>query len=117
MSNYYNSINFADLRNANLKRLEEFGHGGLEDGWNEAEWGCAVAGEVGELCNILKKMIRQAPDDPPIMRLRQLAASEIADVAIYLDLVAAKLDLNLSYIIQKKFNEVSEMRGMQTRLD
>ena len=26
--------------------------------WSPMEWGCALAGEVGELCNFLKKMSR-----------------------------------------------------------
>ena len=114
---YHNHINFADLRRANLKRLREFGHGDLETGWSEMEWGCALAGEAGELCNILKKINRQLPDDLPVAQLRMMAAKEIADTLIYLDLIAAKLDINLSFITKFKFNEVSEKRGMITRLD
>lgn len=116
MYGYHNYINFADLRKANLQRLPEFGHGDLETGWNVAEWGCAVAGEAGELCNILKKINRQLPGDPPIMRLRQMAAKEIADTLMYLDLIAAKLDINLSFVVKEKFNETSEKHNMQTRL-
>jgi len=107
---------FEDLRNANLTRLTEFGHGTLEDGWNVAEWGNALAGETGELCNVLKKMIRQMPSDPPKDELRIEAMNEIADVAIYLDLLAAKLEIDLAVAIKEKFNAVTRKRNLKTYL-
>ena len=104
------------LRTANMIRLERFGHGDLTEGWNVAEWGCAAAGEMGELCNILKKINRNASFDPPLEDLRLEAADEIADTMIYLDLIAAKLDLNLGEIIVFKFNKTSEAKGFPEKL-
>jgi NTP pyrophosphatase (non-canonical NTP hydrolase) len=41
----------------------------------------------------------------------QSVSDEIADVAIYLDLLAARLGINLEEAVVKKFNEVSEKIG------
>lgn len=110
-----NYITFNELRDANVSRCVKFGHGGIE-GWNEAEWGNAIAGETGELCNVLKKIIRQMPSDPNQIELRSMASEEIADVIIYLDLLAAKLDLHLGACIKLKFNKTSEKHGFSERL-
>lgn len=110
------NLSFEKLRRVNTSRVEFFGHGTLENGWNVAEWGCAVAGETGELCNILKKMNRAAPFDPSREDLTALAADEIGDVLIYLDLIAAKLGLNLGECARDKFNAVSERYGYPHRL-
>lgn len=109
-------ITFHELRDANVSRVESFGHGGIQDGWNEAEWGCAIAGEVGELCNILKKYIRQIPSDPSLAELREKATKELADVVIYADLIAARLGVDLGTAVRDKFNEVSEKHGFKQRI-
>ena len=102
-------ISFSDLRSANVDRVELFGHGSLEDGWNPAEWGNALAGETGELCNLLKKYIRQLPTDPTREDLVTMAAEEMADIIIYLDLIGAKLDIDLADAVRSKFNKVSDI--------
>ena len=48
------------------------------DEWSPTDWGCALAGEVGELCNFLKKRLR-GQDIPD-----KAIADEIADVMICL---------------------------------
>ena len=113
MSRY--EITFEQLRKANVARCEKFGHGGI-DGWNEAEWGNAIAGECGELCNLLKKKIRHMPTDPKGTALDNMIADEIADVIIYLDLLAAKLDINLANSILIKFNLTSKKHSLSDRL-
>lgn len=91
----------ARLRVLNMRRCREaFKH--EADPWNAAEWGCAIAGEAGELCNLLKKMRRG--ESVPL----QDVADEIADVVIYLDLLAAELGVDLGAAIASKFNKVSE---------
>lgn len=105
-----------ELRKANLSRVSRYGHGSIENGWDLMQWGCALAGEVGELCNVLKKMVRQAPGDPSPDQLTGDAAGEIADVMIYLDLVAAKLDLVLQRVVTRKFNQSSKKFGFPERL-
>lgn len=109
-------LSFNALRKVNLDRVTAFGHGGIDDGWNEAEWGNAIAGEVGELCNVLKKFIRQAENDPDPDTLRTMAGKELADVVIYADLIAARLHVDLGDEVRAKFNEVSERHGFHQRL-
>jgi NTP pyrophosphatase (non-canonical NTP hydrolase) len=100
------SLDLLELRKANKLRCErDFKHS-LED-WSEMEWGCAAAGEMGELCNLLKK--RKRGEDIPM----KAVMDEIADVIIYLDLLAARLGVRLSGPIREKFNEVSERRGSE----
>ena len=103
------SLDLLVLRKANVKRcVQDFKHS-LDD-WSEMEWGCAAAGEMGELCNLLKK--RKRGEDIPL----KAVMDEIADVIIYLDLLAAKLGVHLSGPIRDKFNEVSERRHSNIRL-
>ena len=49
-------LTFNKLREANVKRCNKHFHK-LND-WSPTDWGCALAGEVGELCNFLKKARR-----------------------------------------------------------
>ena len=75
------------------------------DSWSETDWGCAAAGEMGELCDLLKK--RRRGQDIPL----EAVGKEIADVVTYLDLLCAKLGLSLQDVVTKKFNEVSARCG------
>lgn len=87
------------FRRANVQRCED-GFFALES-WSPTDWGCALAGEVGELCNLIKKMRRG----------QEVALSDVADemvdVFTYLDLLAARLGISLADHVPKKFNEVS----------
>ena len=105
-------LSFTELRAANLARLP----GAIDEGWNLAEWGCALAGETGELCNVLKKHVRQMEGDPDRAELRGMAAEELADVLIYADLIAAKLEIDLGEWVKYKFNKDSLKRGLPQRL-
>lgn len=72
------------------------------DAWSPTDYGCALAGEVGELCNYLKKVKRGSN-----IAISEIA-KECADVFIYLDLLCARLDIDLEEEIISKFNEVSD---------
>ena len=96
-------LTFWYFRQQNLARCED-AFGPLKD-WSPTDWGCALAGEVGELCNLLKKMRRGEPVDYGDLE------DEIADVQTYLDLLAARLDINLASATRTKFNAVSAKRG------
>jgi NTP pyrophosphatase (non-canonical NTP hydrolase) len=103
------AISMGVFRRANVTRAREsFGH--RLTSWTPAEWGCALAGEVGELCNLLKKLRRGEQVN------RKDLADECADVFAYLDLVAAALDIDLEIAIISKWNEVSQRRGYPVRL-
>ena len=46
-------LTFAELRDANVTRCNESFH--PVDAWSGTDWACALAGEVGEACNVVKK--------------------------------------------------------------
>ena len=70
--------------------------------WSETDWACALGGEVGELLNLIKKRRRGA--GIPINAI----SDEIADVFIYLDLLAARFGIKLEDAVTWKFNVVSD---------
>lgn len=80
------------------------------DSWTPLEWGGALAGECGELCNLLKKMRRGSKIS------KKEIAYELADVITYADLVGAALDIDLGETVKKKFNIVSKRWKSKYRL-
>jgi len=114
------TLTFAFLRRRNVQRCEDVFHP-LRD-WSPTDWACAMAGEAGELCNVVKKMRRldgaDAKDDTPDRRdsLTVEAAVELADTVIYADLVAARLGIDLGRAVIAKFNAVSVTRGSSFKL-
>jgi NTP pyrophosphatase (non-canonical NTP hydrolase) len=101
-------LTFEELREQNVDRCAAVFHPLAH--WSPTDWGCALAGEVGELCNLLKKERRGEGLDVIA------AADELADVVIYADLLAARLGINLSGAVVRKFNEVSRRRGSEILL-
>lgn len=99
------------LKTANRLRCPKFGHGGIE-GWEIEKWMLGLSGEVGEMANIIKKVIRG--DD--IENSKELIAKEAADVATYLDMACQRLGIDLATAIIDKFNEVSERVGSEVRM-
>lgn len=98
-------------------------HPGFPDDteWSLADWSNAVAGEVGELCNVVKKIRRHEGGFRDVnlldlQVLRMMAGNEMADVILYTDLLATKMRLNLSYFVAHKFNEKSIEQGFPQRL-
>lgn len=111
-------LTFSDLRLANRDRQDYWG--GSEN-WTLADWSNAVAGEVGEACNVVKKLRRPhlgtvGNDHQPEVYARQLE-SEIGDVLIYLDLLANAAGLDLDRCVLRAFNEKSEELNMPVRLE
>lgn len=72
--------------------------------------GNATAGEVGELCNVIKK-IHRGDFTLKEANEKELLADEAADVVIYLDLLCQKAGINLGNAIVNKFNKSSEKIG------
>jgi NTP pyrophosphatase (non-canonical NTP hydrolase) len=116
-------LTFEQLRMASKARAEAW-HGSLNH-WSVMQWACAAAGEMGEACNVAKKMQRildgiakrkeeLLPDS--LLQQREKLAIEIADTIIYLDLLAARENIDLSEAIRLKFNKVSEEFGFIQRL-
>jgi NTP pyrophosphatase (non-canonical NTP hydrolase) len=103
------------LQEANRLRCILFGHN-IAD-WNPLEWSAAVAGEVGELCNVIKKLHRgtQVDRDGSPLGSRQIA-EEAADVVIYLDILMQRCGLDLATAIEQKFNSKSEEIGSTIKI-
>ena len=102
-------VTFARLRTKNVYRdYKDFGDN--VNTWSLPTFGNALAGEVGEACNLIKK--RDRGDSIPVSEI----GKELADIVIYADLIAAKLGLSLGDCIKQKFNEVSGRIGSEVRL-
>lgn len=101
-------MDFKGLKKVNTKRDKEcYAH--CED-WGVTDWGCAIAGETGELCNLLKKVKRGDEVDPIAIQ------EEIADIVIYCDLLASYLRFDLEKAIIHKFNKTSDKLGSKVKL-
>jgi NTP pyrophosphatase (non-canonical NTP hydrolase) len=132
-------LTFDQLRAANEERLPLFKDRTgkvcheAPDGsdWTPAEWITAIMGELGELAGELKKTRRGDYGSEPWFVLRypnechpsempdevkKKIASEIADVAIYLDLFTRQFGIDLGEAVRDKFNEVSDRVGVEVKL-
>lgn len=114
------ALTFADLRRGNKARLPLFKNGKGEivhnaDGsdWKLGQWGNALAGEVGEAANIIKKIER---GDKTLEEARQDLADELADVMAYLDILAFRAGIDLGQAVADKWNRVSERIGCAVRI-
>ncbi len=122
MSYLTDGLTFNNLREANKLRLPQFKNSKgepaheKEDGsdWSLAEWMNAVAGELGEAANIIKKVRR---GDLTLDEARPMLAEEFADIVTYLDITAAQAGVNLGQATMDKFNKVSKRVGSNVRLD
>ncbi len=116
-----NSLSFNRLRIANVDRLPNFKNklGNLAhsrpDGsdWSPSQWLQALIGEIGEYANIRKKYER---GDIPYHEFIKEAEKELADVQIYLDILAFQLRIDLGQAVINKFNEVSKRIDYEGRL-
>ena len=112
-------MDFATLRAANLSRCARWHPRGLTE-WSLSDWGVATAGEMGEALNVIKKLNRERDDIAGNTlteeQLRIELADEIADVAIYLDIMAASEGIDLAQAIARKFNKTSVKVGFPERL-
>lgn len=112
---------FKYVSDINKARALVWHTGGLEE-WSPAEWGNAAAGEMGELCNVLKKLLRiehgvQQANNMTREKLLKEAAKEIGDTYLYLNLIALRLDLNIFECIRDTFNRVSVREGFPHRIE
>jgi len=92
------------LRHANIERDKE---------WNPDKVislsfrGNETAGELGEACNILKKLERVELGLVGSKSTPEALAEELADVMICIDLIAMEFDIDMIEAIRKKFNKTS----------
>lgn len=110
------SLSFDKLRDANCQRLPVFKNKHGEpahtraDGsdWAPSQWLEAVVGELGEYANEHKKYVR---GDLTHAEFIAKAEKELADVIIYMDILAFQFRIDLGEAVRKKFNEVSVRVG------
>jgi NTP pyrophosphatase (non-canonical NTP hydrolase) len=103
---------YVTLRGANEARQKEW------DAGNQitlAYRGNELAGEVGEACNVIKKLERERMDIRGSRATLTDLASELADVVICADLIAMQAGINLDAAVAAKFNATSVKVGLQTR--
>lgn len=107
---------FATLREANSTRQKLWNatRGGASNGALYA--GVELAGELGELLNVIKKLEREARGLPGSRASRAQLREEIGDVAICLDLLASEFGEDVETCAALKFNKTSETLGFTTRL-
>lgn len=113
------ALTFGELRTANIERCKRWHPGGVSD-WSLSDWMTATCGELGEAANVVKKLNRErdglAGNDKSADELRAMLGKELADTAIYLDLLAEAAGVDLAQAITDKFNEVSVRNGFPDRL-
>jgi NTP pyrophosphatase (non-canonical NTP hydrolase) len=105
---------FARLRKANVERQKEWDPDSkitLEFRGNE------LAGEVGEACNIIKKLARERLGFRGSRSTTDKLAEELADAIICLDNVALQANIDLWGAVVKKFNQSSDTLQLKTKLE
>jgi NTP pyrophosphatase (non-canonical NTP hydrolase) len=114
-------LDLAAMRPINVQRAKE----GFRcyDNQPLTYWTTALAGEVGELCNMIKKLQRVAnggADGGSSYTAKditkEMLKEEIGGIAIYLDLLASLLDIDMEEAIKDTFNQKSEQMGLVQRL-
>lgn len=103
------TVDLRDFSKANLIRCEESFR--FLDEWSPTDWATALAGEVGEACNLIAK--KRRGDD---IRIEDIA-DELSDALTYLDLLAQRLGIDLTEAMARKFNIVSERVDSSIRLN
>lgn len=88
--------------------------------WSLSDWLTATMGELGEAANFAKKLNRVrdgiSGNTETEEELRLKFRKEIADVFIYLDLLAQSQGFSLENVVREKFNETSQKLGCQIKL-
>ena len=104
---------FTTLREANEVRQREWDAGNQV---TASYRGNELAGEVGEACNVIKKLERERMGIRGSRDTVDHLAEELADVIICTDLIAAAYGIDLDAAVARKFNATSEKVGLKTRM-
>lgn len=107
-------MDLSELRMANIDRDIEWT--GFAPALPLSFRGNELAGEVGEACNVIKKLERTRLGLKGSTDTVEHLAEELADVVICVDLIAMQTGINLSRAVRDKFNATSEKVGLKTRL-
>lgn len=109
-----------------LKRFREVSTRRAQEGFKTYDnvpitfWTTAIAGELGELCNMIKKLERAKVgglNSGHTKKVEDIStddlAEEIGGVFIYLDLLASRLGIDLEQAVIKTFNDKSDEHGLE----
>lgn len=110
---YLQENGFSELADANTRRQKEWDPSNTS---TLAYRGNELAGEVGEACNVIKKLERERLGIRGSRDTKEHLAQELADVIICVDLIATDAGINLWQAVKDKFNATSEKNGLETRL-
>jgi NTP pyrophosphatase (non-canonical NTP hydrolase) len=108
-----NISGFKALRIANIAREKE---------WDPLKRitllyrGNELAGEVGEACNVIKKLERERIEIRGTRINLIDLADELADIIICADLVAMQEGIDMEEAVINKFNKTSEKYNIKTRM-
>lgn len=109
-------MKFREFSEANRQRCEAadgFGHD--LGSWSLSDWFTATTGELGEAANIAKKLNRVRDgitgNTQGEAELRAAFRNEVADVFIYLDLMAQSQGFFLEDAVREAFNAKSRQIG------
>lgn len=105
---------FNTLREANIDRQAIWDSGNQID---LSYRGNELAGEVGEACNVIKKLERERLGIRGSRATLAQLAEELADVVICADLIAMAAGIDLNRAVAEKFNATSEKVGLSTRME
>lgn len=97
-------MTFNEFQKMNQHRSDEIFHS-KGDPWPIQNWALAIAGESGEMCNLIKKVLR---GNFTLEEKRQEILKELADIICYCDLAMSNLNADTGQEVLKKFNEVSK---------
>lgn len=117
-------MTISEFQHQSVIRCEaENGFNHKVESWSLSDWMTALAGEVGEAANIVKKLNRirdgvgLTRTDPHTEKdLRIALAYEIADIMGYLPLLAEAAGISLEAATVLKFNMVSADIGYPVQL-
>jgi NTP pyrophosphatase (non-canonical NTP hydrolase) len=79
--------------------------------------GNELAGEIGEACNVIKKLERERLGIRGSRATVEQLAEELADAIICLDLIAMQAGIDLNAAVIQKFNATSEKYGLRTKFN
>lgn len=102
------------LRSANAARQQEWD---TNSQITPAYRGNELAGEVGEACNVIKKLERERMGIRGSRDSVDHLAEELADILICCDLIAMGYGIDLDRAVAEKFNATSEKVGLATRME
>lgn len=100
---------YKSLHHANVARNKQWDN---KNALDLSFRGNELAGEVGEACNIIKKLERERLGLVGSRDTNEHLIEELCDVVICTYLIAMQIGINLDPHVARKFNETSRKRGL-----